>query len=158
MKEPRKEVFSTEAEMRARADVLKAGGREIVELEDPERGMVGVLAYAPPPEGRPAPENWEEDVVLLEWPKYGRPLERIETIVETAEVLQGAFNEHCGHDGFKPFTNPMNRTAGIVCHCLAGVGKSVVFTVPLFALKELPPELLREIVPQIFKKAGTQDS
>lgn len=153
MKDPRKESFVEEAAMRARADALKAEGRELEELEDPERGMLGILAYLPPPGGGPAAEDWEEDAVLLEWPKYGRPLEKLETIVEKSEVLQGAFNEHAGHEGFRPFTDPLSRTAGIVCHCLASAGRSVVFTVPLRVLKELPPELLHEVMPDLRERA-----
>jgi hypothetical protein len=106
----------------------------------------------PPPDG--AAPDWEvDDAVLLEWPRYGRPLERMETVVEDARVLQGAYNEHHGHAGFRPFTDPLARTAGIVCHCLAPAGRSVVYTVPLRVLKEMPPELLREVFPDLVDRA-----
>lgn len=146
MRDPVKETFASEQSMRDRAAALEAEGRTIVELEDQERGMLGILAYTPPPDG--AGPDWEiKDAVLLEWPRYGRPLEKIETIVENAITIQGAYNEHVGHRGFSPFVDPITKSAGLVCHCLADVGKSIVFTVPLRTLKMLPAELLKAMFP-----------
>lgn len=152
MKEPKKESFKTESSMKERISVLKKEGREVIDLEDLERGMFGVLASdIPLTDGSVV---WEEDVVLLEWPKYGRPLKKMETKVETIEDLSGAYNEHVEHTEFKPFTDPILKTAGIVCHCLAGSGISLVFSVSLNVIKNVSPDLLREIFPELFNETN----
>jgi len=143
--EPSREAFSTEAEMLARAEALRAGGFTIVPLDNPGRGMRGFIAFLERPDGAPD-EPWDDQAVLLEWPVFGRPLEQEETEVLSSEALLRVYGDHGGHPSLRPYSDPMARAVGVVCHCRASEGKSLVFRVPLSALKALPKELLERLV------------
>jgi len=143
--EPSREAFSTEAETLARAEALRAGGFTTVPLDNPGRGMRGFIAFLERPDGAPD-DPWDDQAVLLEWPVFGRPLEQEETEVLSSEALLKVYEGHGAHPGLRTYMDPVARAAGVVCYCRASEGKSLIFRVPLHALKALPKELLERLV------------
>ena len=133
----------SEDALKSKCEEYAKEGRKIINCNILEDGIVGRLAFLEPPAGK-KPEEWthsETDAHWIVWEKYGQVLvpERIQ--VNSGNELFALYNEHSGHN-LIGFTNSETKTAGFVCFCQANEEKSIVFTVDVSNIKEVPPDLL----------------
>ncbi len=151
--DPRIESVSSQEALEARGQELEKEGRRVLPCNLAEEGIFGKLAFFIPPEGQALVEEWTDekaDAVWVTWLKYGQKLVPDVTEVTNGNLLHQIFTLHSRHEGFSPFSNPTKRCAGFICHCQAGERKaSLVFQVNLTVAKELPPELMELMSPNI---------